>query len=64
MSTKVKRKSEKAKTKKLKKPPLKISYNEEEIVELKHKYEDILFHLSIFYQIIMFMRQSQKMLKF
>ena len=48
MSTKIKKKSDKIKTKKIKKPPLKLSYNEEEIVELKHKYEDILFHLSSF----------------
>ena len=48
MSTKVKRKSEKTKTKKIKRAPLKESYNEEEIIELKHKYEDILFHLSNF----------------
>ena len=48
MSTKPKKKLEKLKTKRIKRPPLKVSYNEEEIVELKHKYEDILFHLSNF----------------
>ena len=48
MSTKVKKKSEKAKTKKIKRPPLKESYNEEDKIELKHKYDDILFHLSSF----------------
>ena len=48
MSTKLKKKSEKSKIKKSKRQPLKESYNEEDIVELKHKYEDILFHLSNF----------------
>ena len=48
MSTKTKKKSEKIKTKKVKRAPIKDSYSEEEKVELKHKYTDILFHLSNF----------------
>ena len=48
MSTKIKKKSEKTKTKKLKRAPLKESYTEEEKVGLKNKYKDILFHLSNF----------------
>ena len=48
MSTKIKKKSEKIKTKKIKKAPLKDVYTDEEKVELKHKYTDILFHLSNF----------------
>ena len=47
MSTKIKRKSERTKTKKIKHAPLKESYTDEEKVELKHKYTDILFHLSL-----------------
>jgi hypothetical protein len=48
MSTKIKKKSEKVKTKKIKRAPLKESYTEEEKIELKHKYTNILFHLSNF----------------
>ena len=48
MSTKVKKKSEKVKTKKVKRAPLKQTYNEEELKELKTKYSDILSHLSDF----------------
>ena len=48
MSTKIKRKSERTKTKKIKHAPLKESYTDKEKVELKHKYTDILFHLSNF----------------
>ena len=48
MSTKIKKKSDKTKTKKIKRAPLKESYNDEEKVELKNKYTDILFHLSNF----------------
>ena len=48
MSTKIKKKSEKIKTKKIKRAPLKESYTEEEKVELKNKYTNILFHLSNF----------------
>ena len=48
MSTKIKRKSERTKTKKIKHAPLKESYTDEEKLELKHKYTDILFHLSNF----------------
>ena len=48
MSTKIKKKSEKIKTKKIKRAPIKNSYTEEEKLELKNKYTDILFHLSNF----------------
>ena len=50
MSTKIKKKSEKTKKVKTKKEraPLKESYSEEEKVELKNKYTDILVHLSNF----------------
>ena len=49
MSTKIKKKkTEKIKTKKIKRSPLKESYTDEEKIELKHKYTDILFHLSNF----------------
>ena len=47
-SAKSKKKSEKAKTKKIKRAPLKDSYSEEEKVVLKKKYSNILFHLSNF----------------
>ena len=46
MSTKVKKKT--TKIKKPKRAPLKLSYTEEEKIELKNKYDDILFHLSNF----------------
>ena len=46
MSTKPKKKT--VKTKKIKRAPLKLSYTEEEKLELKNKYDDILFHLSNF----------------
>ena len=46
MSTKPKKKT--VKTKKIKRAPLKLSYTEEETIELKNKYDDILFHLSNF----------------
>ena len=46
MSTKVKKKT--TKIKKVKRAPLKQSYTEEEKIELKNKYDDILFHLSNF----------------
>ena len=46
MSTKVKKKT--IKSKKHKKAPLKLSYTDEEKIELKNKYDDILFHLSNF----------------
>ena len=46
MSTKPKKKT--VKTKKIKRAPLKLSYTEEEKIELKNKYDDILFHLSNF----------------
>ena len=46
MSTKPKKKT--VKSKKVKKAPLKLSYTDEEKIELKKKYEDILFHLSNF----------------
>ena len=46
MSTKVKKKT--TKIKKPKRAPLKQSYTEEEKIELKNKYDDILFHLSNF----------------
>ena len=50
MSTKPKRKLEKLKTKKFKRAPIKQNYTEEEINELKNKYNDIMFHLSSFLQ--------------
>ena len=46
MSTKIKKKT--TKSKKQKKAPLKQSYTDEEKIELKNKYDDILFHLSNF----------------
>ena len=46
MSTKPKKKT--VKTKKIKRAPLKESYTEEEKLELKNRYDDILFHLSNF----------------
>ena len=46
MSTKPKKKI--VKSKKIKKAPLKLVYTDEEKVELKNKYDDILFHLSNF----------------
>ena len=46
MSTKVKKKT--TKIKKPKRATLKLSYTEEEKIELKNKYDDILFHLSNF----------------
>ena len=46
MSTKPKKKT--VKTKKIKRAPLKLSYTEEEKIELKNKYDDILIHLSNF----------------
>ena len=46
MSTKPKKKT--VKTKKIKRAPLKQSYTEEEKLELKNRYDDILFHLSNF----------------
>ena len=46
MSTKVKKKT--TKIKKPKRAPLKLSYTEEEKIELKNKYDDILIHLSNF----------------
>ena len=46
MSTKIKKKT--TKSKKPKKAPLKQSYTDEEKIELKNKYDDILFHLSNF----------------
>ena len=45
MSTKPKKKSEKVKTKKVKRAPLRQDYTEEELVELKNKYSDIIIHL-------------------
>ena len=50
MSTKPKRKLEKLKSKKIKRAPIKQNYTEEEINELKNKYNDIMFHLSNFLQ--------------
>ncbi len=47
-TTKIKKKSEKIKTKKIKRAPLKESYTEDEKIELKNKYINILFHLSNF----------------
>ena len=46
MSTKVKKKT--GKIKKVKRAPLKLSYSEEEKLELKNRYDDILYHLSNF----------------
>ena len=46
MSTKVKKKT--GKIKKVKRAPLKLSYSEEEKIELKNRYDDILYHLSNF----------------
>ena len=46
MSTKVKKKT--GKIKKVKRAPLKLSYTDEEKIELKNRYDDILFHLSNF----------------
>ena len=46
MSTKVKKKT--GKIKKVKRAPLKLSYSDEEKIELKNRYDDILFHLSNF----------------
>ena len=48
MSSKPKKKLEKVKAKKVKRAPIKESYTEEEIVGLKNKYNDIMFHLSNF----------------
>ena len=46
MSTKVKKKT--GKIKKVKRAPLKLEYSDEEKIELKNRYDDILFHLSNF----------------
>ena len=46
MSTKVKKKT--SKIKKVKRAPLKLSYSDEEKIELKNRYDDILYHLSNF----------------
>ena len=46
MSTKVKKKT--GKIKKVKRAPLKLSYSDEEKIELKNRYDDILYHLSNF----------------
>ena len=48
MSNKPKKKLEKLKSKKIKREPIKESYTEEEVEELKHKYNDIMLHLSNF----------------
>ena len=46
MSTKIKKKT--GKIKKVKRAPLKLEYSDEEKIELKNRYDDILFHLSNF----------------
>ena len=48
MSTRPKKKLEKLKSKKLKRNPIRQHYTEEEIEELKNKYNNIMYHLSTF----------------
>ena len=48
MSTRPKKKLEKLKSKKLKRNPIRQHYTEEEIEELKKKYNNIMYHLSTF----------------